>query len=185
MKVSKKILIYIAIGAYVIVLASFGYVTSQTLSEKTKVEEELAVAQANLERANPERLTKQKTDLEGQLAQVTGQYEALKDIFSQPIGNVAASSIVFDIAEAKGVEVIELTTPEASVDSLENVTCSVVALNTTVEGDERDLVAFITSLNSYLTTGVIKSIDMVIPEPGSTAEPTATVQLVIYSYQGE
>jgi hypothetical protein len=185
LKISKKVIIYIAVGVYIIAAASIGMITFQRLDEESKVKEELAVAQGSLSRASPERVSSQRSELEDKLAQTTQQYEAVKALMSQQIGNVRASSIVFDIAKSSNVEITALSSPSAWIDTLQNVNCSVLSLTLAVEGDIRDLVRFITTLNSYIPTGFIKSIVMSIPEPGSEEESSADILLLIYTYQGD
>lgn len=184
MKISRKTLVYAGIGAYIIIVASLCYVLSSQYSEKTEIEEELDMTKANLERVNPEKLRQQKGELEEQVTQVQSQYDTLKDMLSHQIANVEATSIVFDTAESTGVEVTELTSPSATNDVLENVPFTVVSLEATVVGDVPDIVEFVTSLNTALTTGVIKSVNLNIPDVSSNMTPSAGILLVIYNYQG-
>jgi hypothetical protein len=90
---------------------------------------------------------------------------------------------VFDTAESTGVEVTELISPSSTRDVLENVPFSVISLEATVEGDVEDIVEFITTVNTSLTTGVIKSANIDIPDVTSNITPSASILLVIYNYQ--
>jgi len=185
LNISKNTFLFIGIGVYVIIVASLGMIAFQRYGEKDRVDSELVTAQQNLARANPEKLTAQRAELEEKFDQITLQYDAVKALMSQEIGNVGASSIVFDIAESSNVEVIGLSSPSAWIDVLEDINCTVVSIDIIVEGDVRDLVDFITSLNSYLPTGFIKSIRMNVPEADSETEPSADILLLIYTYQGD
>ena len=104
---------------------------------------------------------------------------------SQETFHVIASTIVFDTAKSTYVEVLNLHSPSASEELFENVPCDVVLLEATIEGKVEDLVNFITQLNTVLTTGVIKSVNLSIPELGTGVKPTALVSLLIYNYQEE
>jgi hypothetical protein len=185
LKVSKKTFLYIGIGVYVIVVASLAMIAFQRFDEQDKISSELATAQQNLARSNPEKLSSQRAELEEQLDQITLQYDAAKTLMSQEIGNVGASSIVFDIAESSNVEVVNLSSPSAWIDVLKDVDCTVISLDMRVEGDVRDLVDFIITLNNYLPTGFIKSIMMSIPEADGETEPSANILLLIYTYKSD
>ena len=99
MKISKKALKYIGIGVYVIALAVSGYMLFGKLDEQSKVDDELTLAVANLERTNVERLSAQISELEGQLTQITSQTDTLTNMMSENFSNVAASTIAFEVAE--------------------------------------------------------------------------------------
>ena len=174
---------YLGIGIYIIVAGALGYMVFQQLNEKESVDQELSITRSNLERITPDHLNDQKEELETELAEVSSQAENLKTMMSVDMGNVDATTTVFDLAKSAGVEVIRLTSPYPTYDVLENVPCSVVILDTTVRGDVRDLVGFTMGLNSYLSTGVIQSVQMNIQEGSSNS--TADILFVIYNYREE
>jgi hypothetical protein len=106
-------------------------------------------------------------------------------MLSQPNGSIVTSGILFDIAEAYGVEVTEISSSGPTNGELEGIACSVLPLTARVEGDVPALINFITRLNSDLTTGVVKSAEISIPETTDEEESSANIQLVIYNYQGD
>jgi len=189
LKLSRTSWLLIITGAFVIISATLGVVTFQRLSEKDELNEKLALAvsdlQSNLQVEQLEDLSLQQEELEGQLDQATSQFEAVKAMLSQPVGNVAASTILFDLAQAHGLEVAEVTLPGPTIENLEGVVCSVTSLSATVEGDIIDLVQFVIELNTYLTTGAINSVAITIPETASEEEASADIQLLVYTYQGD
>lgn len=184
MKLSKITWLVIGIGIFVVVGVGLGMVRYQQVDEQDELEEKLALAQSKLEQVQLEELSSQQTELNGQLSQATSQFEAVKATFSQPIGSIAATSMLFDIAKAHGLEVTEMTSPGPTIDSLKGVTCSVLPITAKVEGDVPNLVSLVTELNSSLTTGVVKSITIVIPEATSGEKASADIQMVVYIYQG-
>jgi hypothetical protein len=92
---------------------------------------------------------------------------------------------LFDIAEAYGVEVTELSSSGLVSEELEGVPCSVLSLTVRVEGDIPDLIGFITKLNDDFTTGVVQSVEISIPETTGGEESSANIQLVIYTHRGD
>ena len=183
MKISKKALKYIGIGVYVIALAVSGYMLFGKLGEQSKVGEELTLAQTKVEMTDKDRLSAQISELEDQRNQLISQTDTIKDRMSQEIANVAASTLVFDVAGKNYVEVVDLNSLSAFSEVLENVPCNVVPLEAIVEGNVEDIVNFVTQLNTVLTTGMIKSVNLDIPEAGAGVKPTATISLLIYNYQ--
>ena len=185
MKLSKTTLLVIAAGAFLIISATLGVVSSKRFSERNELEEKLTAARSNLQQVQLDGLAPRQKELERQLRQATSQFESIKSILSQPVRNGAANSILFDVAEAYGLEVTEITSPGPYSDSLKGVACSVIALGAKVEGEVPNLISFLIKLNTYLTTGVIKSITITIPEETSEEKASADIQLIVYTYQGE
>ena len=196
MKLSKKSLLVITAGIFVIALIGLGMVHYQQVQQHNQLNEELTLAQMKLNGFQLAQLSDQQGELEEQLSQATSQFEAVKAMLSQPVGNIAASSILFDFAEAHELEVTEMTSSGPVTENLEEVTCSVISLTAKVEGDVHNLVSFVAKLNSHFTTGVVKSVEINIPETTDEGEgegeeeeqekekASADIQLVVYTHQG-
>lgn len=185
MKISKKTGLIITAGIFIIVFAGVCMVFFQRLGEQDKLSEELKAVQVRLGGIQLGPLSSEKTELEEQLSQTTSQFEAVKAVLSQPIGSIAASDILLDIAQEHGVAVTEMSSSAPAEGGLEEVSCSVISLIAKVEGDVSTLVSFITDLNSRLTTGVVKSVTITIPETFISDNATADIQIAFYNYQGD
>lgn len=185
MKLSKTSWLILTIGIFVIIFAGLGVVRFQQVQQQNQLLEESTLAEQELDGVQLEQLSSRKTELERQLDQATSQFEAVKAIFSQPIKSVAASSILFDIAEAHDVEITEMSSLGPDSDSLEGIDCSVISLTAKVEGDVTNLVGFIIKLNSQLATDVIRSITVTVPEMDSGEKASVDIHMVIYTYQGD
>jgi hypothetical protein len=184
LKLRKRTLLILIVGIFVIVLISLGMLRSQQVSEQNQLNEQLTLIQSRLGVIKLEQLSSRQAELEEQLRQATSQFEAVKTILSQPVGSITATSILFDIARAHGLEVTEVTSPGPTSDSLEGITCSVLSLTVKIKGNVPNLVSFVTRLNSYFTTGVVKSITITIPEKANGEKASTDIQLVVYTYQG-
>ena len=185
MKLSKTSWLLLTIGIFTMTLASLGAVRYQQVNQQNQLNEQLTLSEAKLVGFQLEQLSSQKGELEKQLSQATSQLETSKAMLSQSIGSVATSGILFDTAEAYGVEVIELSSAGLVSEELEGVPCSVLSLTAVVEGDISDLIDFITELNDDFTTGVVQSVEISIPETIGGEESSANIHLVIYTYQGD
>lgn len=185
MKLSKTSWLVLTIGVFVILFAGLGVVRLQQVQEQNQLRGEIALAEQELDGFQREQLSSQEIELEKQLDQATSQFEAVKAIFSQPIKSVAASTILFDMAEAYGLEVTEMSSLGPASDSFDGIDCSAISLTARVEGDVTNLVSFIIKLNSQLVTDVIRSITINFPEVGSGEKASADIHMVIYTYQGD
>jgi len=186
LKLSKTSLVLLVIGILVIAFGSLGAIRAYQINQHIRLSEELASAQLQLKKFQLDKLTYRQSELEQQLGQALSQFEAAEATLSQSVGSIATSSILFDIAAANGVEVTEVGSPGSASDSLGGVTCSVLTLTATVEGDVPNLIGFITQLNDDLKAGFVKSVDISIPEENSEEgeKPSANIQLLVYTYQG-
>ena len=209
MRLSKIGWILLTVGIFAVMFVSLGATESQQIDQQNQLNEELLLAKQRLSNLQLEQLSSQQEELEKQLNQIISQaqFQAAKAILSQPANSIALSSTLFDIAETCGVEVTEIKSIGQATGDLGEITCSVLPVTVTVEGDVPKLISFITKLNEEFATGVVKSIATSIPETlteevdEATSEetdetageetvtpnkkPSAKIQLTIYSYQGD
>jgi hypothetical protein len=184
LKISKRLLLIIGIGVFAILLFTLYRGYSQAADEQSQLSNQLTLAKSRLAGLNLEQLSSQQAEREEQLSQATSELEAVKVMLSQPVGSVNVTSVLFDLAKACDVEVIEVTSPGPTTENLEGVTCSVIPLTARVEGEVSNLVSFVTRLNSHFTTGVVKSVTINVLESTSSDNASANIQLAVYSYQG-
>lgn len=175
----------IGIGVFAIAFAGLALVYFQQISEQRKLNEQLSLAQSRLKLINLEELSSRQTELESRLEQVSSQSKAVKAILSQPVGSVVANSILFDLAQTHGLEVIEVTSSTPTTDELGGIICSVVSMTAKVEGNVASLIKFIANLNDFLMTGTVRSTVITIPEAGSGENPVLDIRLVVYTYRGD
>ncbi len=185
MKLGKTSWLLLAIGIFIITFIGLGVVRYQQVREENQLSEELTLAGAKLNEFQLEPLSDQQGELEKQLSQTISQFETARAVLSPTTGSIAASSLLFDTAEAYGVAVTELSSSGPVSGELGGVSCSVLSLTARVEGDVSGLISFITELNGDLPTGVVRSVEIGIPETTSGENPSANIQLVIYTYQGD
>jgi hypothetical protein len=185
LKLSKKTWIVTAIGVFVITLIGLGIVQFQQVREQNQLNEQLVLAQSRLGGIQPEQFSSRQMEMERQLDKAESQFEAVKAILSRPAGNITASSILFDIAKAHGVEVTKIISSGPVTEVLEGITCSIISLTARVEGDVSDIVNFVAKLNSYFVTGVVRSIEINIPEMDGDEKASADVHVAVYTHQGD
>ena len=189
MKLGKTSWSIITVGIIIVAFASLGAARSQQIREHSELDEKLSVAETRLNQFQLKQLSHQQEALGKQLEQTTSQLEAAEAILSQPRGSIVISDALFQIAEACGVEVIEITSSGPSGGDLEGTPCYVLPLTTRVEGDVPDLIYFVTRLNGDLVTGVVESAEITLPgtsaNTSADVKPSANIRLVVYTYEGD
>ena len=192
MKLGKTGYLFVILGVVAAIFAGLWVMRSQQAQEQERLYEELSVAAVKLDNFSSDELLSQQAELEGQLSQTLSQLETTKATISQSAESISVSGTLFDIAELAGVEVTAISSAQPSLSKWQEIPCLVLPLTVTIEGDVPSLISFIAKVDRALTTAVIKSAVITIPEATdgeeSSAEvqlPSANIQLGIYSYQGE
>ncbi|MBI4186341.1 MAG: hypothetical protein HY530_02400 [Chloroflexi bacterium] len=182
MKLNKITWILLTAGVFAILLAGLSAVRSQQVQQQNQLRDELDLTQAKLTGIQLERLYKQQGELEKRLNQMLSQSETARATLSQPVESIATAGVLFDTAEAAGVSVSEVKISPLTSQKLEGVPASASVLSARVEGSLSGLIGFITRLNDSFGTGVVRSGKISIDE--AKAETSASIEMVIYTYQG-
>jgi len=185
LKLTKTSWILLTVGVFVIVFASLGVVLYQRLNQQSHLEDELKLAQQKLNVVQLEPLSQQRAELEEQLYEIVSESEDAKAALSQTVTSTAVSDRLFDIAATYDVTITELSSTGLAAEELEGVTCSALPFSGRVEGDLSDIVNFVVRLNNDLSTGVVRSVAINVPPTPNGENSTASLTLVIYSYQGD
>ncbi len=180
LKLSRRSWFIISVGVFLIIFAGVWLVYSEQLAKKARAEQELNMAQVRLEAMNLAQMEARQRELEQQLEQTLASSREAREVLSRPMPSLAVSTILFDTAEANGVNVKQIESSGAASQPLEGVPARALPVSAQVEGELRDLVSFVTQLNDNLPTGVVRSVSVTINAPAS---PRASLQLVVYSYQ--
>ena len=188
-RLSRTSWILLAVGIFVILVSSLGAAYGVQQNEKTRLDEELSLAQLRLAKYSPDELSAQQEELESQLAQIESEVTANKAYLSPSIENIEVIEALFvALAEATSVEVVEINSSSLTSKEVEEATFSALPLNLTIEGAVPNLLSFVRELSQKFPTNVVGSIKMNIPEViegEEIEEPTAIIQLLIYTYQGD
>ena len=199
MKLGKTSWVILILGVLVVAFGTLGIARAQQAQEQKQLDEELSVAEMRLSKIQLKGLRSQKDELEGRLEQTASQLEAAKDDLRQSIESITVVDSLFAIAEASGVEIIDVSSSELGSEKLEGIGCSIIRLTMRVEGDVPNLIGFVTRLNNDFITGVVRSVQMdtqeAYEEVGGEAEgegeqaeeeekPSVNIQMIVYSYRG-
>ncbi|MCK4274367.1 MAG: hypothetical protein KAW90_05695 [Dehalococcoidales bacterium] len=183
-KLSKTSWLILSAGIFIVILAGLGVTRSQQLKEQTQLDEELSLSTMRVNSIGAADLRPQLEELQQRLEESEAQLIEVKDRLRQTVVSADVTDKFFVIAEYCGVEIMNLGTTQISTHEVEGVSCSTTSITTTVEGEVSGIIDFIISLNDGFTTGNVQSAHISIPEDSTESEPSASIQMVVYSYEG-
>ena len=184
MKLSKKSWIIISIGLFLIGMIGLWTVYSQQSAVEKELKEELAVVNSKLNAIDLEQLAKKPGDLEQQLDETLAQSKTAREALSQPMNSIIVSDILFNIAEANSVNIVSISSSVANKAALDGVPCLALPVTASVEGGLHQLVDFVTELNGDYPSAEVNSFSVQIPYPADNTALSASIQMVIYAYEG-
>ena len=115
----------------------------------------------------------------------TIQLVAAKNSLRRSVESANVTDDFFAIAQSCNIMVESISSSGIKAEKLEGITCSVITLNAAVSGDVSDIINFIIKLNSDFITGVVKSVQISIPETDSEVKPTANIVMMVRAYEGD
>jgi len=197
MKLSRTAWLILGSGIFVIAFVSLYMVFLQQGREQERLDDSLSVAQTTLPTLVAERddLESQLTQLESELAQARSLLYKVKAKF-QSVESIEYGEALFDIADDCDLEITNLTASEPRDKEVESepideetqaVTYAITSFTVEVEGTVAHILDFINTIatSEYFTNATIEMVNMDVPEPDEEGEPSATIDLIIYGYQGE
>jgi cell division protein FtsB len=190
MRLSKTAWYILGSGFFIFALIMLLVFNSQQAGEQERVEESLSTSQALLPQLVAERedLENQLSSLESQLSEVTLSLSRSQAKFPDEVESIEYDEELFMSAQDCNLEIISITASEPYNRLVEDIiTYSVTNFEIEVRGKVADMLAFIDIITTggYFDSATVEMVDMKIPEPDKKEEPTATIRLTIYSYEGE
>ena len=172
----------------VIVLGSLFSVYRGQASEQQELERSLSVAQVTLPKliSEQEDLESQLSQLKSKLTQAISRLNAAKAELPKSVDSIEFDETLFKIANGCDLKITKLTASGSGDKKVEDITFSVTSFSADIEGEVDDILEFINEIatDEYFTNATVTLVNMDVPEE-ETEEPSATIELVTYSYEGE
>ena len=215
MRLSRTAWIVLGAGIFVIAFVSLYMFYSRQVTEQEQLETSLASAEATLPQLISEKdaLEDQLAEWEKELADVTSALNKSRSKLAIPVHSIEYDEKLFGIADECDLEVASITASEPAEEEygeVEGITYVVTSFEVTVQPadsppatvasfkiyiDEAvtsiiDFVKTIATAKDFATATIeVVSIENLEPpsetEVGEAEKPSATINLNIYSYQGE
>lgn len=174
----KKWLVWGASILLLVIIIALGIVQVRQMGQRSSLSEDLEKAELVLSALDTEQSSSEQNETEIQPVNMdTAEAE-----LSQPADSILVNEVLFDMASTSSVTLTSITVSPLSGDSLGELPCFSLPLNVVAEGDLPYLLDFITRLNTDLTNGLVRSASLSIPETPAEGEPSADIELVIYTY---
>jgi len=174
MKISRKV--GLILGAIVIVaaLVVVGVFYFRQAGERADLDDRLDRAQTLLPA-----LTKQKQDLEDQLASAQSSLDTSRVEFPESVDSIEYGEYLFEIADDCNVVLASLSFPRPAARTVGGVTYSVVSLSLPVSGTLANIFEFIDTIRTddRFASTQVKSINM-------NVGGSANIYVDIYGYKG-
>jgi hypothetical protein len=212
-KLSKTSWLILSAGVFVVILAGLGVTRSQQYRDQNRMNDELSMSETRLNSIDVTDLRRQVENLQSQVEEGNTQLDEAKQRLRQTVISVDVTDELYKIAAYSGVTVMRMTTAPISPNNLEGIGLSMTSLTATATGDLDKLVDFVINLNNGFATGYLSSAQISVPspegtpgdeleeseEPGEPPDegdeeetealegtlPTVSIQMVVYSYEGE
>jgi hypothetical protein len=179
MKVSKKV--WLIIGGIILIVALVGLYTvySGQAQERGNLNERLSEAQ----KTRLPTLTKQKQDLENQLASAQSLLEASQAQFPESVESIEYDDDLFEIAADCNVDISKITASPPTSRTVGAVTYPVSSFVMDVSGSVDDILTFINAVRTgedfqLPWSAEVMSINI------DVAGSAATITVNIYGYKG-
>jgi hypothetical protein len=183
-KFSKTGMVILSAGVFVVVLAGLGLVRSGQAKQQTKLNTDLATSELRLNKVDTSNQQVQLNELNQQLEDDKQQLEDIKGKLVQKIASVDVSEKYFEIAKFYSVNVSVMGTTTLSHGTYDGVTCNVISLSGSVSGNLKDVIDFIVGLNNNYATGFVETVSLTIDQEKEVPTGAASVNVVVYSYEG-
>ena len=169
MKLSKTTWVALIIGVIVIAVITLGWTYSQENAQKTQLDTALVAAKQKLAGLTLDELNAQKAQLTEQAAQINAQAEDITAQLSSSKDSIEATDMILANAKSHNVEVVDISSPGLSSDSLSGIDSETLSVDIQVEGNVQNIANFTVSLSQIFPTAVVKTVQM---DKSSTSEPT-------------
>jgi hypothetical protein len=184
-KLSKTSWLILAAGVFVVVLVGLGLTRSQQMRQQTELNQAMDITETRLEKLEVKSLQRQEAELQQQLDENVIDLEEVKDRLRQTVVSVDVVDELFKIAKYSNVELMVLRTSTISDESLGSIYCMSTKVSGSVTGNTTDILNFIINLNNGLSTGVVQTVGVSIPDESDGGGSSASLSVIVYSYEGE
>ncbi len=185
-KVSKITWLILSAGLFLVIMVSLGVTRSSQQKEQNRLEEELILSTARIEKLETAEMRPQLEDIQRRVNEAKSQCIEAAQRLDQMIESVDVTDKFFAIAAHHGIQVDTMSNSRLSSQVVNGVELITATLSASVSGETSDIIDFIISLNDGYTTGYVQSAQININCESSDHGiiTTANIQMVVYSYKG-
>jgi hypothetical protein len=189
LSLSKTSLWILGIGLFVIVAAVLLALQASRSGDVKQLEENLVVTQNALTTltANKEGLDNQLAQLQNQLDQAEATHDQSRANFPKAVASIEYDEELFFIADDYNLEIMNLTVTEPRENKVDEVSFDNTVIEVEVRGKVSNILSFINNVatGGFFNSATIELVSMEVPKPDEDKQPSAVIQIIVYSYEGE
>ena len=175
MKLSNAKWVLILIGVVIVAFAALGTVYSQESDKQSQLDQDLAQAQLILSKSTGN-FQAEKQELNDKMSQAKAEIDVLKPVLSPSIESIEAVDSLFKIAQNCNMVILGVAATVPGKDKLNGANYATVQLTVKVQGQQTNILGFITEWTKTNPTGVIQSVETTLSvnkNPATTDNTTA------------
>lgn len=175
MKLSKTSWFVILVGVLIVAFAALGMAYSNQGGEQARLDKDLAQAQLILSKFSSN-FQAEKQELNDKMSQAKAEIDVLKPVLSPSIESIEAVDSLFKIAQNCNMVILNVTASALAKEKLNGANYATVQLTVKVQGQQTNILGFITEWTKTNPTGVIQSVETTLSvnkNPATTDNTTA------------
>ncbi len=195
MRLGRTAWLVLGIGVFVIAFATLFMIYSRNSGEQEELENNLVVAQTQLTMLISEKgsLESRLAEQQSKLAEAQVLLSSTRGSFPSLAASIEYSEVLSEFADDFGLEVMGMAAKEPHEEEVEGVTFIVISFEMDVEGAVNSVLSMVDAIakDKRFVSVTVEEVDIDVPEPQPITtrvepeEPSATIKLVGYSYEGE
>jgi hypothetical protein len=189
MKLTKTSLWILGIGLFIIVAAVLLALQAHQSGDTKQLEDSLGMTQTLLTKlsSDKEGLDNQLAQLQNQLNQAETAYTNSQANFPEAVASIEYDEEIFFVADDYNLEIMNLTVTEPRENKVDEVSFDNTVIEVQVQGKVSNILSFINNVatGGFFNSATIELVSMEVPKPDEDKQPSAVIQIIVYSYEGE
>jgi hypothetical protein len=203
MKFTKTIWIFLIAGILTVAVVYMVVVRTQQTEQQAQIQERLSLAQKKLALMSNDEVITQKDRLTQEIEEYQARMVMVKKQLTSQEDSISVSGLILKIAGGCGVNIVNISSPGKGSADLYGTSCSTLPVGIEAGGDYGNIRDFVAVLSREFPTSLVSMVQAstaaspLSPSPGPASETqglflpvtagpvTATINLVIYSYEGK
>jgi hypothetical protein len=189
LSLSKTSLWILGIGLFIIVAAVLLALQASRSGDAKQLEDSLVITQTLLTKlsSDKEGLDNQLAQLKNQLDQADTAYTNSQANFPEAVASIEYDEELFFIADDYNLEVTKLTASEPIENKVDEVSFANTVIKVEVQGEVPDILSFINNVatGGFFNSATIELVNLKVPKPDEDKQPSAVIEITVYSYEGE
>lgn len=193
MRLGRTAWLVLGIGVFVIAFATLFTIYFQQSAEGEELENSLAGAQTQLAKliSGRESLEAQLTQQQSKLNSARALLNSARASFPSLGASIDYDEVLSELADDYNLEVLSMSADKPREKEVDDITFLVVSFEVKVKGEVNSILNMVSAIaeDDRLASATVETVDIEVPQVTIAGEepeePSATIELVGYSYGGD